>query len=103
YGRRLIDLPTHVLKLELGAGARQAALADGTMEDESITRGGLSYQWALRDSALDTQGISLQSRPANSRPDSMSSSSARAAATVAYTPAPFAGAPRRPNGTPQGP
>ena len=36
YGRRLIDTDKHKLNAEIGAGARQSDLADGTEESETI-------------------------------------------------------------------
>lgn len=57
YGRRLIDTGTHFLNAEIGGGARQAELSDGTMEDEFIVRGGLNYEWKLNDTASFTQDL----------------------------------------------
>ncbi|HLT90537.1 MAG TPA: DUF481 domain-containing protein [Woeseiaceae bacterium] len=65
YGRRLIDRPAHVLNVEIGAGARQAELPDGTMERELITRGGLSYEWTLSETARFTQVLAVESGPDN--------------------------------------
>jgi putative salt-induced outer membrane protein len=42
YGRRLIDKEAHKLNAEIGAGARQSDLADGTSENETILRGDLT-------------------------------------------------------------
>lgn len=60
YGRRLIDTGKHFLNAELGGGARQAELSDGTMEDEFIFRGGLNYQWKLNDTASFTQDLTSE-------------------------------------------
>lgn len=65
YGRRLIDTPSHVLNAEIGAGARQAELADGTMEDEFITRGALGYQWTLSETATFSQTLAVESGAVN--------------------------------------
>ena len=83
YGRWLIDRPAHVLNVEIGAGARQAELADGTMEDEFITRGGLSYQWTLSETAQFTQGISVESGPDNTWLESVSALRAKVAGNLA--------------------
>ncbi|HLT91564.1 MAG TPA: DUF481 domain-containing protein [Woeseiaceae bacterium] len=61
YGRRLIDTGTHVLSAELGAGARQSDLADGTSEDEAIVRGGLDYRWQFSETAQFTQVLAVES------------------------------------------
>lgn len=65
YGRRLIDTGTHFLNVEIGGGARQAELSDGTMEDEFIVRGGLNYQWKLNDTARFTQDLMTEYGPDN--------------------------------------
>jgi putative salt-induced outer membrane protein len=65
YGRRLIDTGTHFLNAEIGGGARQAELSDGTMEDEFIIRAGLSYQWKLNDTARFTQDLMTEYGPDN--------------------------------------
>jgi putative salt-induced outer membrane protein len=83
YGRRLIDRPAHVLNVEIGAGARQAELADGTMERELITRGGLSYQWTLNESAQFTQGIAVESGPDNTWLESVTALRATVAGNLA--------------------
>lgn len=72
YGRRLIDTPAHVLNLEIGAGARQAELSDGTMEDELITRGGLSYEWSMSETASFSQSLALESGSDNTWLESVS-------------------------------
>ncbi|HZD53559.1 MAG TPA: DUF481 domain-containing protein [Woeseiaceae bacterium] len=61
YGRRLIDTAAHVLNVEIGVGARQADLTDGTMEDDLITRGGLDYQWTFSETAAFTQTLAVES------------------------------------------
>lgn len=65
YGRRLIDTGKHFLNAEIGGGARQAELSDGTMEDEFIIRGGLNYQWKLNDTARFTQDLTSEYGPDN--------------------------------------
>lgn len=60
YGRRLIDTGVHFLNAEVGAGARQSDLTDGTSEDELIFRGSLSYRWQLTETAAFTQDLSTE-------------------------------------------
>jgi putative salt-induced outer membrane protein len=77
YGRRLIETGTHGLSAEIGAGARQAELADGTMEDEFIKRGGLNYQWKFSETADFTQTVAVESGPDNTWLETVSAVKAR--------------------------
>lgn len=51
YGRRLINQETQTLDLELGAGARQSRLSDGTKQSEAIASLGLNYFYQLKTGA----------------------------------------------------
>ncbi|HET6630987.1 MAG TPA: DUF481 domain-containing protein [Woeseiaceae bacterium] len=77
YGRRLIDTGTHVLDAELGAGARQAELSDGTMEDEFIERGGVSYLWKFSETAEFSQSIAVEAGSENTWLESISAVKAK--------------------------
>ena len=55
YGRRLIDTGAHLLKGEVGAGARQSEDQLGVTQDETIFTGGLNYTWKLSDTAEFSQ------------------------------------------------
>ena len=72
YGRRLIDTGVHFLNVELGAGARQADLLDGTTEEDFIVRGGINYQWKFSETAAFTQDITAESGPENVYTESVS-------------------------------
>lgn len=72
YGRRLIDTGVHFLNVELGAGARQADLVDGTAEEDFIFRGGIAYQWKFSETAAFTQDINAESGPGNVYTESVS-------------------------------
>ena len=72
YGRRLIDTGVHFLNVELGAGARQADLIDGTTEEDFILRGGISYQWKFSETAAFIQDITAESGPGNVYTESVS-------------------------------
>ena len=61
YGRRLINTDTHRLNAEIGAGARQSDLIDGTKEEEFILRGGLDYLWQISETAEFTQLLGVES------------------------------------------
>jgi putative salt-induced outer membrane protein len=65
YGRRLIDNDKHSLNGELGFGARQSDLADGTTESETIVTGGLYYAWQISDTAEFTQDLLVEAGDAN--------------------------------------
>ncbi len=77
YGRRLIDREAHKLNVEIGAGARQSELVDGTSENEFITRGGLDYTWLLSETATFTQEISIESGSDNTYSESITALKAR--------------------------
>lgn len=76
YGRRLIDKEKHKLNAEIGAGARQSDLADGTEESETIVRGGLDYTWQLSETAAFAQIIVVESGSANTYTESVTKLSA---------------------------
>ncbi len=65
YGRRLIDSGVHFLNAEIGAGARQSELSDGTTEDDFIVRGGLNYRWQFSEQAQFTQDFATESGSQN--------------------------------------
>lgn len=72
YGRRLIDTERHYLSAELGAGARQAELSDGVMEDSFIFRGGVNYRWQVNDTVRFTQDFAAETAPDNTYFESIS-------------------------------
>jgi len=65
YGRRLIDIEVHKLSAEVGVGARQSDLADGSNESETILSAGLAYTWQFSKTANLTQVIAIESGSAN--------------------------------------
>jgi len=65
YGRRIIDTGVHFLNAEIGAGARQADLVDGTSESDVILRAGLNYRWQFTETAAFTQDMITESGEAN--------------------------------------
>jgi len=65
YGHRLIDNDKHTLNGELGFGARQSELADGTTENETILTGGLYYKWQISDTAEFTQDLLVEAGDEN--------------------------------------
>lgn len=72
YGRRLLETDAHTLDLEIGAGARESDLVDGTEEDETITRLGGRYAWQIADASNFTQTILVESGDSNTYSESVS-------------------------------
>jgi len=83
YGRRLIDSEVHKLNVEIGVGARQSELIDGTDESETIIRGGLDYKWQLSETAAFTQGITIESGQENTYTESVTALSAQLVGNLA--------------------
>jgi len=76
YGRRLIDKEKHKLNAEIGVGARQSDLSDGTEESETVFHGGLDYTWKLSETAAFAQILSVESGSANTYSESVTKLSA---------------------------
>jgi len=83
YGRRLIDKEKHKLNVEIGAGARQSDLADGTEESETVIRGGLGYLWQISETAAFTQDFKVESGDANTYSESKTALSAQLVGNLA--------------------
>jgi len=83
YGRRLIDKEKHKLNVEIGAGARQSDLADGTEESETIIRGGLGYLWQISETAAFTQDFTVESGDTNTYTESKTALSAQLVGNLA--------------------
>lgn len=77
YGRRLIDGTKHKLNAELGVGARQSELQDGSQEDETVFRGGLYYNWLFSETAEFRQELTTEVGSANTYSESVTAISAR--------------------------
>jgi putative salt-induced outer membrane protein len=83
YGRRLIDSEAHKLNAEIGAGARQSDLVDGTEENETVIRGALDYKWQLSETAAFTQVVAVESGPENTYFESVTALSAQLVGNLA--------------------
>lgn len=77
YGRRLVDREKHQLNGELGAGARQSDLADGTDESDTIYTGRLTYTWTLSETASFGQSVLVESGSGNTFTESVTDLRAR--------------------------
>ncbi len=73
YGRHVLVGPTHLLDLELGAGARQLQTNDHPRERESdfIGRGALKYQWNLSPTATLHQALKIEAGESNTYTESV--------------------------------
>ena len=76
YGRRILDGEKHKLNAEIGGGARQSDLADGTQEDETIVRGALDYSWQISENSAFGQLIAVESGSENTYTESVTKLSA---------------------------
>lgn len=76
YGRRLLSNDRHNLDAEIGFGARQSELIDGTSEDEFIVRGGLKYIWAISDNAEFRETLAVEAGDQNTYLESVTALSA---------------------------
>jgi len=61
YGRHFIATERHELNGEIGIGARQSDLRDGTSDDESITRLSVDYSFQLSETAEFEQLLGVES------------------------------------------
>ncbi len=77
YGRRLINTEAHQFNAELGIGARQSDIADGTKERELIVSGRLTYNWQISETARFGQAFVVESGSSNTFSESATKLSAR--------------------------
>lgn len=83
YGRRLIETEAHALNGEIGLGARQAELRDGTEQDEGIVRGALDYTWTISETTDFSQGLVIESGSSNTSTEAVSELRARIIGDIA--------------------
>jgi putative salt-induced outer membrane protein len=77
YGRRFVERGPHVLNAEVGVGARQAYLVDGTEQDEGIVRSALDYTLSMSDTTSFAQDLVIESGGSNTSVESISALRAR--------------------------
>jgi putative salt-induced outer membrane protein len=82
YGRRLIERGRNLLTAEIGAGARQATLIDGTDQNEGILRGALDYQLTLSENTGFKQSLVVESGDSNTSTEAISALRARLVGNV---------------------
>ena len=72
YGRRILKTERHELNAEIGLGALQSDLADGTSEDQVIARGGVDYLFVINENTEFTQDVIVESGEDNTYIESIS-------------------------------
>lgn len=77
YGRRIINNERHILNGEVGIGAKQADLRDGTSQDETILLAGLDYTWQISETASFGQDLRIEAGDANTYFESVSALNAK--------------------------
>jgi putative salt-induced outer membrane protein len=77
YGRRLVNKEAHKLNAEVGVGARQSELVDGTEQNDTIVTGRLGYTWQISDTASFGQAFLVESGSDNTFSESVTELSAR--------------------------
>ena len=83
YGRHFINTERHELSGEVGAGARQADLRDGTQQDEAILRLSGEYIWRISETSRFSQTLSVEDGSDNTYLEATSSLSADIMASLA--------------------
>ena len=89
YGRRFLNTEKHILSAEIGIGARQSDLRDGTSQDSTIGYLGANYRWAISESSEFTQSLGIESGSDNTHIEATSRLSAKVrenlALSIGYT------------------
>ncbi|MGH8444708.1 MAG: DUF481 domain-containing protein [Solimonas sp.] len=73
YGRHVLVGPTHLLDLEIGAGARQSQTNDvpRQREDDLIGRGAAKYQWNISQTATFLEALKIETGESNTYTESV--------------------------------
>lgn len=85
YGRRLLNSETHILNAEIGVGAKQSDLSDGSRETGVIGRAGLDYLWQFSETADFSQILAVESGSGNTYIESISAVTARLMESLALS------------------
>ncbi len=83
YGRRLLNTERHIWNAEVGAGARQSDLRDGTSQSEATILGATDYTWKFSETASFIQTLSIESGSDNTYMESVSELKARLVGNIA--------------------
>jgi len=60
YGRRVIENTDLILDLEIGPGARQSKLDNGTTESEGIIRGAAKLEWVVSKTSQFAEALTVE-------------------------------------------
>lgn len=89
YGRRILDSDTQLLDLEIGAGARQVELVDGTRQSDRILRLAGNYKWTITETSNFSQTVAVETGEDNTYSESVTAVTANVlgalALKVSYT------------------
>lgn len=89
YGRRFVDNEKHFLSGEIGIGARQSDLRDGTSQSDTIGYLGGEYRWSISESSQFSQTLGIESGSSNTYIEATSALGAKVrdnlALIIAYT------------------
>ncbi|MFK8051595.1 MAG: YdiY family protein [Woeseiaceae bacterium] len=77
YGRVLLDNETSVWNVEIGAGARQSDLRDGTSENETVLRAATDYKYVISENSEFNAAFAVESGEENTAAQSLLSIKAR--------------------------
>lgn len=77
YGRHFINSEKHLLSGEIGVGARQSDLRDGTSDDGTIYYLGGDYRWNISETSFFTQSIAVEHGSENTYIESNTAVSAK--------------------------
>lgn len=83
YGRRFFDTGTHFLSGEVGVGARQSDLRDGSSSSDTIGYLGAEYRWTISETSLFSQSLSLETGSSNTYIEATSALSAKVRESLA--------------------
>lgn len=83
YGRRFIDRERHVLNAEVGSGARQAKLVDGSEENEAILRFATDYSLIFSEMTGFSHDLIVESGSSNTSIESIAALRARLVGNLA--------------------
>jgi putative salt-induced outer membrane protein len=83
YGRRLLNTERYTWNAEIGAGARQSDLRDGTKQNETTVRGATDFTWQISETAEFGQALIIESGADNTFIESVSAVKAQLVGSIA--------------------
>jgi putative salt-induced outer membrane protein len=83
YGRHFFDTGVHLLSGEIGVGARQFDLRDGTSDSDTILYLGGKYEWTISETSQFSQLLAIEHGSANTYIEATSALNAKVSADLA--------------------